>query len=187
MSATAKCTRWWLEEELGNRESKEQRHSLAKYRSNDYLFYQEGKLSQERRLDGEMRPGNFGNSISWVITRHRGWAWVSAEGEMLLRRMFWKAILKHGVETTRLTCLEQKGIELMENTILSFQSNVFECLTSWMPLPWIRCRPLSQCGGKNFSVVTWTCYMFSRTSDEAFSVENIHLRFFYLSRIFCFL
>lgn len=150
-------------------------------------FYQEGKLSQERRLDGEMRPGNFGNNISWIITQHRGWAWVSAEAEMLLRRMFWKAVLKHRVETIRLICLEQKGIELMENTILSLQSNVFECLTSWMPLAWIRCRPFSRSSGKNFSLVIWMCYMFSRTSDKTFSVENIHLWFFYLSWIFCFL
>lgn len=68
MSATATCTRWLLEEELRNRESTEQMHSLAEYKSNDYLFHQEGKLSQERRLDGEMTLGNFGNNISWVIT-----------------------------------------------------------------------------------------------------------------------
>lgn len=143
------------------------------------LSFIEGQLSQEHRLDRETRPGNFGNDIVCVVTRHRVWAWLSAESERLLRRMFWRAILKHGVETIRLICLEHKGIELMENTILSFQSNVFECLTSWMPLLWLWCRPLAQSSRKNFPIVIQTCDTFSRTSDKTFSVENTLLSFFF--------
>lgn len=37
------------------------------------------------------------------------------------------------VETIRLICLEQRGVELVENNVLPLQGDVFECRTGGAP------------------------------------------------------